>query len=192
MGKIENWSLTPGKTCSKEACQTCLKQGCYAMKAYRMYPSVRKAWDENTELATNKKDIFFKMLLEYFIDYKKPYFRIHQAGDFTDIQYMATWFAMGYIAKNTRFMGFTKQFDILTEYVNTYGTAVIPKNVKLYLSAWTGSVPPENLRKHFPVAWLAENEEDAKNYQGYICPGSCENCKYCYEEGTKDVIFIKH
>lgn len=66
VGRIPNISLTPGRTCSAEACRTCLTHGCYAMKSYRMYPSVRRSWDANTDLATNDLATMERELTAYF------------------------------------------------------------------------------------------------------------------------------
>lgn len=192
LGNIPNWSLTPGKTCSKVACNTCLKEGCYAMKAYRMYPSVKKAWDENTIFAMGEQIDLLNELIKYFEKFKGQYFRIHQAGDFVSVKYFSVWVAIAILFPNIQFMAYTKQFDILAEYGYKYGFAKIPDNFKIYLSAWTDYVPPSGLRKYFPVAWLAEDMVECSRIGGFVCPGSCVECKHCYNKNTKDVIFIKH
>ena len=47
-----NFSLPPEKTCPY-ATSDC-KKWCYAKKAYRQYPNVRKSWDENLILSKKK------------------------------------------------------------------------------------------------------------------------------------------
>ena len=88
VGRIPNISLTPGRTCSAEACRTCLAGGCYAMKSYRMYPSVRRSWDANTDLAINDLATMERELTAYFGSMVAPrFFRIHVAGDFVHREY---------------------------------------------------------------------------------------------------------
>ena len=74
LGRIPNISLTPGITCSPEACKTCLKGGCYALKAYRQYKRTRTAWDENTELALHDIAGMETQLLAYFNGMNAPRF----------------------------------------------------------------------------------------------------------------------
>lgn len=52
LGQVPNISFPPVKTCRKKV--PCAKDGCYALKFYRMWPAVKNAWDENYKLY--KKD----------------------------------------------------------------------------------------------------------------------------------------
>lgn len=187
VGDIANWSLTPGRTCSATACKTCLREGCYAMKSYKMYPSVRKAWDENTELAVSgleKLEPFFDL---YFSGMNAPrFFRIHVAGDFVSSEYAEMWARVAARHPGTRFLAFTKQWD------NVRGID-FPENFSLVLSGWPGTEIPADLSAQYAKAICVESAEEIPA-DGFHCPGSCENCGACWELGKRgiDVYFVKH
>ncbi len=45
---IPNIGMTPGKACAN--CSAC-RRDCYAIRPYKRYPNVKKAWDHNFRLA---------------------------------------------------------------------------------------------------------------------------------------------
>lgn len=53
VGDIANFSLPPVQTCNKAA--PCISDGCYAVKAYGLYPASRVAQDINLALLNEKK-----------------------------------------------------------------------------------------------------------------------------------------
>jgi len=201
LGKIANFNITPLRTCSPEACNTCGKNGCYALKAYRQYPAVRTAWDENTELAINDIPTLYQDLRKYFTTFKGKIFRIHSAGDFVSIDYLKMWADIAFEFKNINFMAYTKQFKILQYFIDIYGRNYMTRNFKIILSSWTGLDIPSELSYKFSIAWLCEDGQNAPvmvynlkkaGRSVRICGGDCTVCKYCYEPTGLDVIFIKH
>lgn len=187
LGTIANISLTPGKTCSAEACKTCLCGGCYAMKAYRMYKATRTAWDNNTDLAINDLVTMERDLMHYFGSMNAPrFFRIHVAGDFVTREYAEMWARVAACNPNTNFLAFTKQWD------NVRGVE-FPGNMSLVLSAWPGTEIPADLRETYSVAWL---DDGAANIpaDALDCPGNCETCGVCWSLAKRriDVFFRKH
>ena len=187
LGAIPNFSLTPGKTCSAEACKTCLVQGCYACKAYRMYKATRVAWDDNSELAINNLDRLEKELNAYFDKLTAPrFFRVHTGGDFVTREYAEVWARVAASHPGTTFLAFTKQWD------NIRGIE-FPDNFSLVLSGWPGTVIPEDLTAVYPVAnmieTLADHDENA-----ILCPGNCDNCGMCFnlKKTGRNVEFLKH
>lgn len=187
VGSVPNWSLTPGRTCSAEACKTCFVEGCYACKAYRQYPSTRKAWDENSDLAERgleKLEPFFDL---YFGGLNAPrFFRIHVAGDFVSRKYAEMWARVAAKHPGTRFLAFTKQWE------NVRGVD-FPENFSLVLSGWPGTEIPADLSAQYAKAICVEKAEEIPE-NGFHCPGSCENCGACWELGKRgiDVYFVKH
>jgi len=191
LGGIANFNITPGRTCSKSACNTCLVDGCYAMKSYRMYPSVRKAWDTNTDLVENDLQLVRAELIMYMVKKQPEYFRIHSAGDFFTLDYLKVWVEIAKMFPKTRFMAYTKQFDILRQ-LDEY----VPDNLVIYLSSWHGlSDFPVDMIDKYPVAWLADTADGAdflsEKTGAHICTGDCTLCTWCYNNHS-DVIFIKH
>ena len=185
LGNIPNWSLTPGATCSRCACETCLREGCYAMKSYRQYPNVRKNWDENTALATQNLPALESYLNSYFSKLSAPrFFRVHVAGDFVSKEYAEMWARVAAAASGTKFLAFTKQWD------NVRGVK-FPANFKLILSSWPGTEIPADLRALYNVAWLDDGTVSDIPADALECPGNCETCGACWSLNS-DTVFHKH
>ena len=84
MGKVPSVSLPPIKACGN--CGLC-KNKCYAKKAYRLYPLVKRAYDSNYELATSNHYQYFEDIKKYLKNKKPKYFRWHVAGDILNQEY---------------------------------------------------------------------------------------------------------
>ena len=187
LGTIANISLTPGRTCSAEACKTCMVDGCYALKAYRMYKNTRSAWDANTELAVNDLPTMEAELLQYLSGVNAPrFFRIHVGGDFVTREYAEMWARVALASPHTNFLAFTKQWDHIRG-VN------FPENVSIVLSAWPGTSIPEDLRALYSVAWMNDGSEPMPA-DALECPGNCSTCGVCWSLSKHhiDVFFNKH
>ena len=187
VGTIPNISLTPGRSCSAEACQTCFVQGCYACKSYRQYKNVRAAWDENTEAALSDLDGMEKQLSAYFDSMNAPrFFRIHVGGDFITKEYAEMWARVAQSHPHTNFLAFTKQWE------NVRGVN-FPTNLSLVLSGWPGTEIPSDLSARYAKAICVEREEEIPS-GGFHCPGRCESCGACWELARRgvDVYFVKH
>lgn len=172
-GAIPAYSLTPGKTCSKEACETCFVDGCYACKSYRMYPSVRKAWDSNTDIVLSNLTAFESAMNVFFDSMSAPrFFRVHVAGDFVTREYAETWARIAAKHPGTRFLAFTKQWD------NVRGVT-FPENFSLVLSGWKNTTIPSDLTALYPIADCIEKDDEIP--ADYIeCPGHCDTCGMCW------------
>lgn len=187
VGRIPNLSLTPGRSCSPEACKTCLSGGCYAMKSYRQYKNVRAAWDSNTELALSDLETMERDLLAYFGSMVAPrFFRLHVGGDFITREYAEMWARVAAAAPSTNFLAFTKQWDMVRG-------VEFPANFSLVLSAWPGTEIPADLRARYSVAWLDDGSEEIPA-SAMECPGNCETCGACWGLARMgiDVRFKKH
>ncbi len=183
LGGIPNFSLTPGKTCSKEACNTCLKS-CYAMKAYRQYKGTRDAWDRNSDIAVSNPIEIFNQVHEYLEKKKPRFFRIHVAGDFVSKDYARVWMDLASCHPETKFLAFTKRWDIVDD-------MTVPDNLSIIYSAWPGCPPPPSTRQR---AWVQDGTETRIPDDAIECPGRCENCNMCWSLPSirKDVFFHKH
>lgn len=187
VGTIPNFSLTPGRSCSKKACKTCFVQGCYACKSYRQYKNVRTAWDENTECAVHELKSMEKQLSAYFDGMNAPrFFRIHVGGDFITKEYAEMWARIAVNHPHTNFLAFTKQWE------NVRGID-FPENFSLVLSGWPGTEIPADLKEKYRTATCV-NSADEIPAGGFHCPGHCENCGACWELAKRgiDVYFVKH
>ena len=99
---IPNVSLLPVVTCVPGI--PCSKCGqCYALPLVKRYPSVRKSWTENTELARNDPDRYWAMIRSYVKKHGPEYFRFHVGGDILSQDYLERMKALCAGFKSTRF-----------------------------------------------------------------------------------------
>ena len=183
MGNLPSWSMPSGLTCSADACKTCYVEGCYARKLERMRPSVRKAYADN--LLACREDLrgVEDALDQYFSSMTAPkYFRIHVSGDFYDREYFHMWVRIIATHPETRFMAFTKQFDVVAG-------QPLPRNLALIRSAWPGLELPE---LGLPTAWMDDGRETRIPCNALSCPGNCATCGRCWALDGHDVVFAKH
>jgi len=181
LGKLANISLPPIKSCADNV--PCSKQ-CYALKAYRCYPSCKDAWNHNWYLYKNHSYKYFKGINEHLTEHKPSFFRWHVSGDIPDISYLDSMISIAKKHKDTKFLAFTKRYDY-------FKNKRIPKNLAIVFSAWPGLDMPKQRR--FPIAFMQDGTETrVKN--AVECPGNCENCGMCWSLKTmgKNVVFHKH
>lgn len=184
LGPIHNFSLTPGATCSAEACLTCFLGGCYACKSYNQYANVRRAWDDNTAAALHDLAGLEKVLSDYFDSVTAPrFFRVHVGGDFVTYAYAEMWARIAAAHPGTRFLAFTKQWD------NVRGIEW-PENFSLILSGWTGTTIPDDLRQTHRAADCVEKGQTPPT-GAKECGGDCSKCGFCWSP-DRDLYFHKH
>tara|TARA_Y100000310_G_C20332551_1_gene645970 strand:+ start:121 stop:693 length:573 start_codon:yes stop_codon:yes gene_type:complete len=174
-----NISLTPVKACANH--QEC-KTSCYARKAYRQYPNVRKAWDNNLNIAETNPVNYFSQVNEFLTQKKPDFFRWHVAGDILNKAYLQGMISLANRHSDTKFLAFTKRYDL------TYRS--IPKNLSIVMSVWPGMPTPT---QKLPRAYMQDGSETrVKN--AFPCPGNCEGCGLCWylHKIGKNVVFKKH
>ena len=193
--EIPAFNLVPGKTCSPEACAHCMKEGCYALKNCLCHGydietnNCLKAWTENTVMAMRHLYALETAINAWLDKYQPELFRIHSSGDFFSVEYARMWRRVAMKHPETRFLAFTKQFDVV-RHVRFYKL----DNFELVLSGWTGVKVPEDLRKHYRVAWCDDGTEDRIPEDAIHCPGNCNECRVCWylSKLKKDTKFTKH
>lgn len=181
LGNIPNVSLTPIKTCPSDA--PCYRK-CYAMKAYRMYEVVRKAWDTNTAMvlgSVHTRQEYFDQVRNYLFDKTPEHFRWHVAGDIPDQDYLKRMYKVARQSPGTQHLVFTKRL-----YLN-YGHR--PKNMSVRLSMWPGW--GNTSRKKLPRAWCQDGTETRIPEGTPVCSGSCITCKKCWHS-RGDVVLLAH
>lgn len=194
LGKnIPNVNLSPPKVCKN---MPCLTSGCYAMKSYRQWPSVRQSWNFNTDSYLKDPDGFFKDIIGKLSRKRnKPkHFRWHSAGETVDIRYFE---GMKEVARNfpkIKFLCFTKKYGM------AYYMKDCPKNLKVIFSSWPGLKMPK-VCKDYALAWMhdgteaeAAHIEAEKTGDLFACKGNCNRCKACWnvKEGKNNILFHKH
>ena len=198
MGCVPSFSLMPVVTCNK--LMPCTSKGCYAAKIARIRKSVAKAWKNNTTICQHDLSLFKGQMIGWLTMYQPQAFRIHVGGDFFSVKYLLAWCDIAERFPKVKFFAFTKQYNVLRS-VN-----YIPKNLSIILSAWLPSefkvwLPPKDLRKRFPVAWIINKDGSMSNEvakylsnKNDVCLGNCETCGLCFKRKKKDgdIVFYKH
>lgn len=181
---IVNFSIPPVSTCGREC------SGCYALRIYKRWKSVRKAWDGN--LNESKSDDFTELMINKIKKMYKSspfdYFRIHVAGDFYDQKYLQKWIDIINSCPDIQFYAYTKK--------NTdfFSVVKIPDNFNLIYSIVTDPADKKKKMNYADYPIIAELSKRT----GYpICPVTrghdikCgEGCITCMYE--KNVLFVKH
>lgn len=171
IGATPNLSLTPLASCRDNV--PCIKD-CYAIQFYKMWPSVRNAWDNNLNLYLRDRFKFF-IGLNNWLGYNLPSrFRFFVGGDFPDQQFVINSIATAVAFPSIQFLVFTKRYEFVSGYRKS-----IPSNYKVVLSMWPGLDIPDDAHE-FPTAWLSCDDRFKDFHSGsYItCVGNCGDCGY--------------
>ena len=180
LGKIPNISLPPVKACGN--CEECAKD-CYALKFFRMYPTVRNAWSGNWNCYKKSPVDYWDSIRQYLSKKAPKYFRWHVAGDVVDQDYLDKMSEIARDNPDTTFLVFTKMYEL--NYAN------VPDNLSVIISAWPGKelFNPSGL----PVAYMQDGHE-TRVENAIECPGLCQTCGMCFQlqKLGKNVVFDKH
>lgn len=207
------WNLPAEKTCpfATEHC----KKSCYAKKAERIYKNVLASRQQNLAEA---ESIDFVENMIYTIEHhlrgiafrgKKTVFRIHESGDFYNMEYTRKWLKIvKHFEHDPRiiFLAYTKSLPFFIG--SGYGKTLLPRdplnefptNIIIRSSIWEDTQQKYlDLTKvyNFPVyTALTENEINTERENGRIfdiC--TCENCSTCgkcWNKNKKDIIVKIH
>ncbi len=187
LGQIMNVSLTPILCCPKRV--PCARDGCYALKAYRLYPGTRKAWTRNARIARTDPKSYFSQIATIIADNRPRHFRWHVAGDILSVNYLHQMCKIAEHNPQSQFLAFSKAFDVVNRYEKG---RELPHNLVIIFSAWPEMRMP-NPHRH-PIAWMQDGREHRVPENAIRCPGNCESCGMCFElpRLKSDVVFGKH
>ena len=170
MGQIASVSLPPIITCSKEACKHCGKK-CYALKIARLRPkTVGAAYQRNLDILKTNPDQFWREVEAALM--VNRFFRFGVSGDIYDKDYLVKMCELAERNKHCQILCFTKQFDIVNEYLSEHK---LPDNLHLIFSAWRGMTMnnPYNLPEAHVM--YKDGYTTAKDGAKW-CSGNCFTC----------------
>ncbi len=184
MGAIPSVSLPACITCNPDA--PCFKL-CYAAKISRIYKTVNAAYKRNLDIL--KADSGAYWLQVKAAASMARFFRYHVSGDIPNAAYFEMMIQTARDLPNTNFLAFTKQYNIVNEYINGGGT--IPKNLKVIFSNW-GSWKCENAHNLPVCEIILKGNDPAPDWK--ICGGNCTACACagigCWELKNGETIAI--
>lgn len=187
MGAIPSVSLPPVITCPKNC--PCAKK-CYAAKLCRIYPTVKKAYQNNLDILTEDAVSYWEQIKNASKITK--YFRYHVSGDIPNELYFYHMVITAIENPETHYLAFTKNYGAVNNYMNKHDK--LPSNLKIIFSEWEGlTVPnPHNL----PTAHVIfKNQTPADDWK--ICGGNCSECACrgigCWElKPGEKIAFYEH
>ena len=166
MGAIPSVSLPPIITCPKGA--PCAKK-CYAAKMCRIYPNVKKAYQNNLDLLNDNWDEYWRQVRDAVK--MNRFFRFHVSGDIPNPAYFREVVITALHNPHTEILIFTKQYQIVNNYILVWGE--LPKNLHLIFSEW-GAQQPNNPHNLPTAAVIFKGEAPNDNWK--ICGGNCSEC----------------
>lgn len=199
------WNLPTVETCPYRT--ALCEKSCYARKAERIYPEV--IFSRKTNLKRSLQESFVENMI-FTIETelntkkfknKKVIFRIHESGDFYNLEYTAKWLRIvSHFEKteNLVFVAYTKSIEYFVAL--GYGKSHFPKNLQVISSLWedTNLKNTELTMVHeFPV-YTALN---AKQIEKATADGlkfafcdcvDCATCGKCWNKEYKNIIVKIH
>lgn len=178
-------------------CDTC-KNDCYAIRTqcFRSTENNLISWGENTILAKEYTDLFFKQIQDKINISLMAYIRFHAFGEIPSYQYLKN---MIQLAKNNpkiTFYTYTKRYEWIEEAIREFQ---LPENLIINISIWHKNYNnPYNLPEFI---YDDHTEEYLKNI--FHCPAidknghetgvTCASCKRCFsvKNGDKTAVY-KH
>ena len=187
MGAIPSVSLPACTTCNPIA--PCFK-GCYAVKIAKIYKSAAVSYEHNLDILTIDPNSYWLQVEAAAMVTK--YFRYHVSGDMPNMEYFKKMIALANKLSDTQFLAFTKQYNIVNDYLNDGGQ--IPHNLKLIFSNW-GSWKCNNPYNLPECEVIFKGDKPADQWK--ICGGNCTECACrgvgCWELKKGETIAIyKH
>ena len=198
LGKTPSFSTAPITGCSKN-CSVC-KGTCYAVRPYRMYPSVRTAWNENLVLSRTEhgRAEIEKTLIAFCRGKRKqvPFFRWFVSGDICSVDFLMSMCRIANACRETTFLCYTKSYATVNNFCHTHGKNTLPKNLVIVLSVWH-PLPLDN-PFDFPTAVFVPHGAPVPP-RDVVCPTglekgvTCEKCRRCWflTKGA-EVAFLEH
>jgi hypothetical protein len=184
LGAIPSVSLPACTTCNPAA--PCFKK-CYAAKISRLYKTARNAYERNLKILNEAPAEFWRQVRAAAA--MTRFFRYQVSGDIPNAEYFAEMVRAAELLPNTRFLAFTKQFEIVNAYLD--GGGIIPENLKIIFSNW-GAWKCNNPHSLPECEIIFKGETPRDDWK--VCGGNCTECACrgvgCWEIKNGETIAI--
>lgn len=170
------------------------KKGCYAMKGNWLFKNVVTSLQSNLDHFLADSEGFFDEIINYINndDVVYKFFRWFSSGDIVNQTFLDGMVRVANKCKQTKFLCFTKKYELINEYLNV---AELPKNLKIVLSAWDKDFKVENPH-NLPMTYI-NFKDQTRNAEipefAIPCVGTCSKCKACWSlKKGQSVYFNQH
>ena len=171
IGRVHNFSMAPGHTCSN--CKCCLPY-CYDVKACLQYLNVRIARAENTAMMLVNRAATFAQIDAYISRRKAhKYFRWHVSGDILDVDYFDRMVQIARRHPDWIFWTYTKNYYAVNAWLDEHGRSALPGNLSVMFSVWNGMPCPN---PHGMPTFTCIQEGMTPAPGEHRCPGNCDVC----------------
>jgi hypothetical protein len=190
------WNLPAVSSCpfATEHC----KKSCYALKAERIYPQTLPSRQKN--YADSLRDDFTEKMITTIenalnskkFNGKKMIFRIHESGDFYNLEYTEKWVNTCKRFENDNRVIFWAYTKSLIYFVNCgYGSENFPQNLTVRSSIWDDT-SPENIQLtvdyKFPIYTALSDAEFKRKPDFFKCACvDCGKCQACGKNAAKNI-----
>lgn len=199
------WNLPAVKTCPfrTEMCE----KSCYARKAERVYPQVLPSRERNyadsleNDFVENMIFTIEKELAKKKYDNKLCVFRIHESGDFYNLEYTQKWIDICKHFENDKRIKFLAYTKSIIYFINCgYGLTNFPKNLVVRSSLWKDTAADKialtdcyNIPIYTALTDYEMIEEKKNGRMFRVCKcDDCANCRMCWNGTIKDIICKIH
>lgn len=186
---IPSVNLKPECTCRKDV--PCYKK-CYARKGRFIFGSNKEILQSNYDTWVADPERFEREIIK--TAFFSKFFRWHSAGEIPDVKYLDMMVRIARKIPDTRFLCFTKKYDLIDTYIDENGE--LPQNLTIILSAW-GYFLPENPH-NLPVAYIRFKQGSCPIPEDALeCPKYCGDCTLtkhsCWDlKHGQSVVFNEH
>jgi hypothetical protein len=153
----------------------------------RRYKNTRTAYSRNLNILQEDARAYWLQVKAAAMVTR--FFRYHVSGDIPNIEYFNNMIQLAQELPGTQFLAFTKQYNIVNEYLNNGG--VIPDNLKILFSNW-GAWKCSNPHGLPVCEVILKNTQPDPDWK--ICGGNCTACACagigCWELKNGDTIGI--
>ncbi|MBE6526359.1 MAG: hypothetical protein E7Z63_01115 [Thermoplasmata archaeon] len=179
-------------TCAKGVpCAECTPEGkerCYAISSVkrRTLESSRSLVDNTEVLRAGLYDQWIAFMVRN--SYGFGAIRFNTYGDFESVDYLK---ASVEVARQVGIpcLAFTKQFDVLEQYLEMYGYDSIPQNYTILLSTWEGMEIDNRLSRMFPQTVYVRDINTIDDWSK-VCAGNCDSCGFCIGRPAGDRVYL--
>lgn len=179
-------------TCSG-CCDKC-KKDCYAIRTQIFRNNNIPSWADNTILATQEMEIFFKEIQQFIDRSMVACIRFHSFGEIPSYEYLLKMVELAENNPTVSFYTYTKRYEWVERYLKDHGC--FPNNLVVNVSIWHKNYDnPYNLPEFIyddgtepDVAKLPHCPAVDRN--GYETGITCSKCKECIKAKNGDKIAV--
>ncbi len=168
IGWIYNTSFPPVESCVNNA--PCVKK-CYSLKSYRVFPTVKYAYNKNYRLYRDSHEHYFWLFQAWLQKRRPAYFRYFVGGDIPNQAYLDGMVKTAEMYSDTMFLAYTKK------YMLDYTYAAKQANLQVIFSTWI-DWPYEV--SGLPIARVRMDQGQELPKNSIACAWKCDKCFVCW------------